>query len=909
MCLADFATNYVSQKADVKVEDEDIKSYTVPVSGIDEFKPSTNVIVLKEGLGKMRKRSRSCVMRSHKVSKLKSSEEFYLRLLQLYMPWRNEEGLKRDTQSYEDKYNEMKSQISYNVDKHEPYLDIDYEELHNYDLLESDEEEDNNEFSMINPDLIDFDVDNGNNANNVPIAPTTINNVLLPNDQYYDKCSQLNEGQLHLFYFIMKYAINCRFAEKNNQPPPEPFNIFLSGGAGVGKSFLVNVITEYLKRILRYPNQTLDEPSVLVTASTGKAATNINGTTLHSAFHLPVKTGNRSFEYRKPSDEVLHVMRNKYKYLKVLLIDEISMTGKETFRHLNRTLQLIKNNTFPFGGISVIAIGDFLQLPPVMQQGIYVKTNQTQKGTYKALQPDLWEKHFKLHELIEIVRQSSDPEFAEMLNRIRIGNQTNDDVMKIQALADTDTSDWPNEFVKLYLTNRLAGRENDACIDKLNSDVFVIKAENSRRDVETGTCSVSLPDNTNLNQTANLPGKLKVCVGARLMLTDNINISDRLINGSIGTVKYLQLNSRNLLAGKIYVKFDDRNAGNSLKDRRLRGELKECVPISATTKAFPFTTNNTTINVQRKQFPAILGHAITVHKSQGSTLEYMKGDLNQSTDKYSRSGEEYKAPIGPGLLYTLLSRAKSRDKVKLLNFKPDHIKVNEAALEEINRMRLESKFSWQHPLIQMSDSKMCLFNIRSWNAHIQHFLTDKVYTEYCSLICLTETHCFDNGGSFNKIEQYAEGWTDIHKQTQHGLALCYNVSKVKIILEFQTTHSLEMLPVLVEIEKELVLIVLLYRAPGPLGTFINDLIEELDDLPTTEYKTLVVGDFNLDQMLIENEEKFNPIITEFNFHQRSHYSTHIYGGILDLVFDNKNSECVEWIPSPYSDHVVLLIQI
>ena len=153
-----------------------------------------------------------------------------------------------------------------------------------------------------------------------------------------------------------------------------------------------------------------------------------------------------------------------------------------------------------------------------------------------------------------------------------------------------------------------------------------------------------------------------------------------------------------------------------------------------------------------------------------------------------------------------------------------------------------------------------------------------------------------------------KGGTNIHKQTQHGLALCYNVSKVKIILEFQTTHSLEMLPVLVEIEQEHVLVVVVYRAPGPLGTFIDDLIEELNDLPTG-YRTLVVGDFNLDQMLIENEEKFNPIITEFNFHQRSHYSTHIYGGILDLVFDNKNSNCVEWIPSPYSDHVILLIQI
>ena len=420
MCLADFATNYVNKKADLQVEPEDIKSYTEPVSGIDELEPSTNIIVLKKDLGEMKKRSRPCVMRFHKVSKMKSSEEFYLRVLQLYMPWRNESELKEDNQTYEDKYNEVENEISCNIVKHEPNLDIDYEELHNYDILESDEEEDNNDFSMINPDLLDFDIDADSNPTpNVPIAPTTIDNILLPNDQYYEKCSQLNEGQQSLFNFIMKYAVKCRFAERNNELPPDPFYIFLSGGAGVGKSFLVNVITEYLKRILRYPNQSLDEPSVLVTASTGKAATNINGTTLHSAFHLPVKTGNKFFGYRKPRDEVLHSMRNKYKYLKVVLIDEISMTGEETFDYTDKTLQLIKNNTLPFGGVSVISIGDFLQLPPVQQQAIFMKAK---KGTYKALQGGLWQKLFELHELVEIVRQSSDPEFSEMLNRLREGN-------------------------------------------------------------------------------------------------------------------------------------------------------------------------------------------------------------------------------------------------------------------------------------------------------------------------------------------------------------------------------------------------------------------------------------------------------------------------------------------------------
>ena len=69
------------------------------------------------------------------------------------------------------------------------------------------------------------------------------------------------------------------------------------------------------------------------------------------------------------------------------------------------------------------------------------------------------------------------------------------------------------------------------------------------------------------------------------------------VKSSIGTVKHLHMNHSKPLLGKIYVKFDDPKAGNYLKDRRLRGEIKECVPISATTKHFPFTTGNTTINV------------------------------------------------------------------------------------------------------------------------------------------------------------------------------------------------------------------------------------------------------------------------------------------------------------------------
>ena len=142
--------------------------------------------------------------------------------------------------------------------------------------------------------------------------------------------------------------------------PPKPFQIFLSGGAGVGKIFLIKTITEYLKRVLRYPNQNLDQPSVLVTASTSKVATDINGIALHSAFQLPLKSGLKSYDYKKPSDETLyHMLRNKYQYWKVLIIDEISMIGRETFRHLDLVLKAIVQNSSPFGGVSLVVVGYF----------------------------------------------------------------------------------------------------------------------------------------------------------------------------------------------------------------------------------------------------------------------------------------------------------------------------------------------------------------------------------------------------------------------------------------------------------------------------------------------------------------------------------------------------------------------
>ena len=238
MCLADFASSYVSKKVDdLSIALDEIKSYTVPVSNINDVKLNPNIIVLKNELGEMRKCSRPCVICFHKVSKLKSPEKRYLKLLQLYMPWRIENELKQDNQSYEDRYKEVEGDILCNIKKHEPYLDINYEELQNFNFVQSDEEEDNAEFSMINPNLLDLDLEDSDNVINATAVSTIIDNLLLPNGQFYEIYSQLNEGQQHMFKFIMQYAFHCKLAEKNNELPHKPFQIYLSGGAGIGKNF------------------------------------------------------------------------------------------------------------------------------------------------------------------------------------------------------------------------------------------------------------------------------------------------------------------------------------------------------------------------------------------------------------------------------------------------------------------------------------------------------------------------------------------------------------------------------------------------------------------------------------------------------------------------------------------------
>lgn len=107
----------------------------------------------------------------------------------------------------------------------------------------------------------------------------------------------------------------------SEQDQPQPFHIFLSGGAGVGKSHCIHTIYQTALRELRKPGDNPDTPAVVLTTPTGKAAVNIGGNTLHSAFHLPFKQRGSHLGYHKPSINTLNSMRATYCRIKILIID------------------------------------------------------------------------------------------------------------------------------------------------------------------------------------------------------------------------------------------------------------------------------------------------------------------------------------------------------------------------------------------------------------------------------------------------------------------------------------------------------------------------------------------------------------------------------------------------------------
>jgi hypothetical protein len=378
---------------------------------------------------------------------------------------------------------------------------------------------------------------------------------------------------------------------------------FITGGAGTGKSFLVKVLTQVWN--------TSGEAYCLL-GTTGRAAYAIGGTTVHSFFAIPP---NRLTSLCFTNTTV----RDRVKAVDIFLIDECSMLSAELLDLLNDILQQIHSNTEPMGGKQFILVGDFLQLKPVDGGWIF--------------NSDSW-RHFKPVVLQENMRQNGDTEFQRLLNEIRLGRCSDASVQLLQSRMLPP----PEDIKAVHLMS------NNSSVKEFNQQHLL----EDRIRIHSIDTTSPLPPSSYLDSECPLQTTLEICRGALVMLVHrNINFSEGLVNGAIAVV--LGWNMAN-------------NIVHTIRLLLLGGS-----PRTYDLKRISWTYSQNDQRLVREQFPLQLAFAMTIHKSQGMTLNAVCVDLGDTI-------------FAAGQAYVALSRAKSLNTLFLSNFNVKSIQADPAAI-------------------------------------------------------------------------------------------------------------------------------------------------------------------------------------------------------------------------------------
>ncbi len=390
-------------------------------------------------------------------------------------------------------------------------------------------------------------------------------------------------------------------------------NIFLTGQAGTGKTTTINRYIEWAER---------NDINVALTASTGISAINIGGTTIHS--FLGSKLANSIEEYNK-----LNVNKSNWKKIKEninkidsLVIDEVSMLNAKYIDMIDYILKKATNISEPFGGKKVIFVGDFLQLPPIS------------KNKEFAFDSKAWrEAKIKILNLTKIHRQE-DAEFVNILGKIRLGNI---DELIINYLDRINYKKIENDdSVKLFAKNVNVDEFNKNELNKIKGRPKIYEAKITGKDS-------NYKKNIVKNVLANKILELKV--GSRIMSLKN-DYNHNFVNGSLG--KIIQLNPKS-----VRVRFDNGFETTFGYEKWETFDLDGKVTASF------------------EQIPLKLAYAITIHKSQGMTIDKLTIDCLGIFEE--------------GQFYVAISRAKNKEGLKLVWFKTNHIRTNKRATSYYKR--------------------------------------------------------------------------------------------------------------------------------------------------------------------------------------------------------------------------------
>ena len=394
-------------------------------------------------------------------------------------------------------------------------------------------------------------------------------------------------------------------------------NVFLTGSAGAGKTYVLNQYIQYLKA-RKIP--------VSITASTGIAATHLQGTTIHAWSGIGIKDSLSSRQLKELKDK--KYLKKHIEKTKVLIIDEISMLHRRQFDLVNEVLQYFRENDKPFGGIQVVLCGDFFQLPPIGSSG------EINRDKFCFMSQSWLNANLSICYLTDQYRQT-EGELNNILNEIRSGMVTD---RSISILSNSKESIAIEEPTKLYTHN--------LDVDRINSTQ--IAAIKGRKKSFKAKIKGNLKLAESIKRSIMAPESLVLKKDAKVMFVKN-NYEKGYLNGSLGTI----------------INYND--DGNPVV------RLNNGYEITAEPEDWRIEDETGKLLVSYVQVPLRLAWAITVHKSQGMTLDGAVMDLSKTFEK------------GQG--YVALSRVKGLEGLQLMGFNQTALEVDGLALKADRRFQ------------------------------------------------------------------------------------------------------------------------------------------------------------------------------------------------------------------------------
>lgn len=406
-------------------------------------------------------------------------------------------------------------------------------------------------------------------------------------------------------------------------------NVFVTGPGGTGKSFCIFYFLAKMREA------GIEKEQIAVTSTTGISASLIGGTTLHR--FAGIGLGNKSFDYYFDSISRDHFRKRRWTKCKILIIDEVSMLSPRLFEMLDCLARKLRRKCDePFGGIQIILLGDFCQLPTVKEK----------QFCFEAINwDDVIDETFYL---TEIMRQS-DEKFQGVLNKIRMGNvdEKVKELLNSRVGVKLDLSEGIEPTIIYSKRNQVEKyndkKENELKESGADSNIYLSNYDYARDMSEAA--KKYLKDFIDSNY--NITNELELQVGTQVMV--NANFPERkLYNGSRGVViGFTELKVP-------IVRFLDK--------RELRMKPHE----------WKFEGNNNSF-VIKKQIPLVVAWAITIHKSQGMSLDYVSTSIGESIFEY-------------GQVYVVLSRARNLDGLTIKKIDFNKIIAHPKVVEYYNNL-------------------------------------------------------------------------------------------------------------------------------------------------------------------------------------------------------------------------------